>query len=44
MMMTNTETQVAYGVPEVGRIKGAEEVVVIWVESVLVWFLTRHLK
>ena len=44
MMMTNTETQVAYGVPEVGRIKCAEEVVAIWAESVLVWFLTRHLK
>ena len=39
MIMTNTETQVVYGVPEVGRIKGAEEVVAIWSESVLVWFV-----
>ncbi len=33
-------TVVAYGGPEVGRRKGAEEVVVIWADSVaLVWFV-----
>ena len=34
------ETRVAYGGQEVGRRKGAEEVVVIWADSVaLVWFV-----
>ena len=34
------ETQVTYGGQEVGRRKGTEEVVVIWVDSVdLVWFV-----
>ena len=39
MVMTHTETQVSYGGPEVGRRKGVEEVVAVWTESVLVWFV-----